>query len=229
MSQGKLFIVSTPIGNLGDMTIRGIETLRAVDIIASEDTRRTGILLKHYGIETGQLSYHDHNKERMTPRVITELKEGKNMAIVSDAGTPGISDPGFYLVRECLRSGIEIVPIPGASSLMAAVVISGLPTDRFCFEGFLPKSGGKLKKRLTELKEEKRTLVFFESPHRIVKILKEMLKMFGDRQAFVGRELTKKFEQTYRHRLSQLIDILERKAPRGELVLVVGGKRENID
>ncbi|RKX21095.1 MAG: 16S rRNA (cytidine(1402)-2'-O)-methyltransferase [Candidatus Zixiibacteriota bacterium] len=222
---GKLFVVATPIGNISDMTLRGVEVLKSVDLIASEDTRHTGVLLKHYDIATPQLSYHDYNKERVTPRIVGQLLDGKDVAVVSDAGTPGISDPGFYLIRECIRNGIEVIPIPGPSSLMAAIVISGLPTDRFCFEGFLPRSPGKMKKRLIELKSDRRTLIFLESARRINKTLVMILEVLGDRDAFVGRELTKKFEQSYRSRVSELIEIFKDKPPKGELVLVVAGKR----
>ncbi|OQX91682.1 MAG: 16S rRNA (cytidine(1402)-2'-O)-methyltransferase [candidate division Zixibacteria bacterium 4484_95] len=204
------------------------EVLKSVDLIASEDTRHTGVLLKHYDIATPQLSYHDYNKERVTPRIVGQLLDGKDVAVVSDAGTPGISDPGFYLIRECIRNGIEVIPIPGPSSLMAAIVISGLPTDRFCFEGFLPRSPGKMKKRLIELKSDRRTLIFLESARRINKTLVMILEVLGDRDAFVGRELTKKFEQSYRSRVSELIEIFKDKPPKGELVLVVAGKREDI-
>ncbi|MCD6162025.1 MAG: 16S rRNA (cytidine(1402)-2'-O)-methyltransferase [candidate division Zixibacteria bacterium] len=225
---GKLYVVSTPIGSLDDMTFRAVNVLKSADIIASEDTRHTSILLKHYDIKTKQMSYHDYNKEKQTPRILSLLLEGQNAAVVSDAGTPGISDPGFYLIRECIRNDIGIIPIPGASSVMAAIVISGLPTDRFCFEGFLPKTKGKLTNRLDELKNDKRTLIFFESPYRITKTLTVMIEVFGDRNAFVGRELTKKFEQAYRHNLSELLDIFEQKTPKGEFVLVVAGNRDNI-
>ncbi len=225
---GKLFVVATPIGNISDMTLRGVEVLKSVDLIASEDTRHTGVLLKHYDIATPQLSYHDYNKERVTPRIVGQLLDGKDVAVVSDAGTPGISDPGFYLIRECIRNGIEVIPIPGPSSLMAAIVISGLPTDRFCFEGFLPRSPGKMKKRLIELKSDRRTLIFLESARRINKTLVMILEVLGDRDAFVGRELTKKFEQSYRSKVSELIEIFKDKPPKGELVLVVAGKREDI-
>lgn len=224
-ANGKLYVVSTPIGNLADITFRAVEVLKTVDIIASEDTRHTGILLKHYGIQTRQIAYHDFNKEKVTPGLIEQLEFGLNMAVVSDAGTPGVSDPGFYLVRECLKNKIEVIPIPGASALLGALVVSGLPTDKFCFEGFLPKSSGKLKKRLNELKTETRTIVIFESPHRIVKILGIMLEIFGDRQAYLGRELTKKFEQHYRQNISSLIAELNQKPPKGELVLIVEGDR----
>lgn len=220
-----MYVVSTPIGNLDDMTYRAGDILKTVDIIASEDTRHTGILLKHYGIQTRQIAYHDFNKEKTTPGLIEQLKSGLNMAVVSDAGTPGVSDPGFYLIRECLRNDIEVIPIPGASALLAALVVSGLPTDKFCFEGFLPKTSGKLKSRLSELKTENRTLVFFESPHRVVKTLGIMLEIFDDRQAYMGRELTKKFEQHYRQDISSLLAELKQKPPKGELVLIVAGNR----
>jgi 16S rRNA (cytidine1402-2'-O)-methyltransferase len=221
---GKLFVVSTPIGNLGDMTFRAIETLKSVSLIASEDTRHTGLLLNHYDISTRQYPYHEHNEKKVTELFISKLKEGSDIALVTDAGTPAISDPGFFLVRECLRNDIEIVPIPGASSILAALVISGLPVDRFCFEGFLPKTSGRLKTRLTELKDDRRTLIFFESPQRIVKTLRAILETIGDRQAFIGRELTKKFEQTYRTNISQLINVFDQATPKGELVLIVRGK-----
>lgn len=225
MNNGTLYIVSTPIGNLADITFRAVDILKSVDLIASEDTRHTGILLQHYGIATKQIAYHDHNKERVTPRLISQLGDGLNIAVVSDAGTPGISDPGFYLVRECLRNDIEVLPVPGASSMLAALVVSGLPTDRFCFEGFLPKSAGRLKSRLIELKSEGRPIIIFESPYRLLKTLAAILNIFGDRQAYVGRELTKKFEQHYRQSLSSLIDEFSKKPPKGELVLIVAGNR----
>jgi 16S rRNA (cytidine1402-2'-O)-methyltransferase len=228
MSPGKLYVISTPIGNLADITFRAIEVLKSVDLVAAEDTRRTSLLLKHYGISVKQVSYHDYNKKRVTPLILEKLKQGENVGVVSDAGTPGISDPGFYLVRECLKQEIEIVPVPGASSLLAGLVISGMPTDRFCFEGFLPRTEGKLKKRLMELKDEKRTLVFFESPPRINKTLKAMIEVFGDRQAFIGRELTKKFEQTYRGSLAGLLDILGGAVPKGELILIIAGNRNDL-
>ena len=224
--KGTLYVVATPIGNLQDVTLRAIDILKTVDLIASEDTRRTVRLLSQYSVQTKQVPYHDHNKERQTPRLLQRLLAGESLAVVSDAGTPGISDPGYYLVRACLAENIEVVSIPGASSMLAALVISGLPTDRFCFEGFLPKAKGKLKKRLVKLADDCRTLVFFESPYRILKTLKAMLETFGDRPAFVGRELTKKFEQTYRDRLHRLVEVFETEKPRGEFVIIIGGKRE---
>lgn len=223
--KGTLYIVSTPIGNLADMTFRAVDILKSVDFIASEDTRHTGMLLQHYGIPTKQIAYHDHNKEKVSPGLINQLEVGLNIAVVSDAGTPGISDPGFYLVRECLRNDIDVVPVPGASSMLAALVVSGVATDRFCFEGFLPRSSGKLKSRLIELKSESRSIIIFESPHRLLKTLAAIWNIFGDRQAYVGRKLTKKFEQHYRQNLSSLINEFSQKPPKGELVLIVAGNR----
>ena len=225
MASGKLHIVATPIGNLADITYRAVEVLRGVDLIASEDTRHTGVLLKHHGIGTRQIPYHDHNKKKITPLLLAELKAGKNIAVVADAGTPGISDPGYYLIRECLSHDIEVISVPGASSLLTGLVISGLPTDRFCFEGFLPRSTGKFRKRLGELRDDSRTLVFFESPHRLGKTLAAMLDIFGDRRAYVGRELTKKFEQSYRGTLADLLNHFKNKAPKGECVLIVAGRQ----
>lgn len=224
MDNGKLYVVATPIGNLGDMTYRAVEILNSVDLIAAEDTRHTGLLLKHYGILTKQMSYHDHNKERVTPSLLEKLKTGLNIAVVSDAGTPGISDPGYYLIRECLRNNIEVLPVPGASSLLAALVVSGLPTDRFSFQGFLPKSRGKLKSSLEELQHESNPMIFFESPHRLQKTLTALLEIMGDRRVFIGRELTKKFEQHYHGRISELLDAFSAKAPKGELVIIIEGK-----
>lgn len=228
-NNGKLYVVSTPIGSLDDMTYRAVKVLQSVDLIASEDTRHTSILLKHYNINTKQISCHDFNKEKQTPRILSLLFDGQNIAIVSDAGTPGIADPGFYLIRECIKNNIDIIPVPGASSVMAAIVVSGLPTDRFSFEGFLPKTKGKLTTKLTNLKNDKRTLIFFESPYRIIKTLTAMIEVFGNRKAFVGRELTKKFEQFYRHNLSELLEIFKQKTPKGEFVIVVSGNRDDLD
>ncbi len=223
MDYGKLYVVATPIGNMADITYRAVEILQSVDLIAAEDTRHTGQLLSRYGIETKQIPYHDHNKEKVTQRLVDQILEGRDLAVVSDAGTPGISDPGFYLVRECLQHEIEVIPIPGASSMLAGLVVSGLPTDRFCFEGFLPRTKGKVKRRLKELTDERRTLVFFESPYRLLKTLHLMHEELGDRQAFVGRELTKKFESHYHGGLSELIEIFSEKTVKGEIVIVVAG------
>jgi 16S rRNA (cytidine1402-2'-O)-methyltransferase len=229
LNNGKLYVVSTPIGNLGDMTFRAVEILKSVELIASEDTRHTGVLLQHYGISTRQTPYHDHNKERVTPGLVETLEGGGNIAVVSDAGTPGISDPGFYLVRACLKAGIEVIPIPGASSMLAALVVSGLPTDRFSFEGFLPKTSGRARNRLAELKGDSRTLIFFESPHRVIKTLNLIKDEMGDRQVFVGRELTKKFEQHYHGSISEVVNSLTGGSVKGEIVIAVSGMKENFD
>jgi 16S rRNA (cytidine1402-2'-O)-methyltransferase len=226
-SAGTLYIVSTPIGNLQDLSARAIEILKTVDLIAAEDTRHTGILLKHYGISTKQFSYHQFNEKRVVQQLIDLLLRGQNIALVSDAGTPGIADAGFLLVRESIKGGIPVIAIPGASSILTAIVISGLPCDRFSFEGFLPKTSGRLSNTLMALREYNRTLIFLESPHRLVKSLAAMLEAFGDREAFVGRELTKKFEQTYRGTLSELLDLFTQSTVKGEIVIIVAGK-ENL-
>jgi 16S rRNA (cytidine1402-2'-O)-methyltransferase len=223
LDNGKLYVVATPIGNMADITYRAIEILKSVDLIASEDTRHTGRLLSHYGIETRQTPYHDHNKEKVTPKFIEQIQSGLDIAVVSDAGTPGISDPGFYLVRECLKKDIEVMPLPGASSMLAALVVSGLPTDRFCFEGFLPRVKGKAKTRLKELSKEKRTMIFFESPYRLFKTLQLIRDELGERQVFIGRELTKKFETHYYGCVSELLEKFGDNNIKGEIVLIVSG------
>ncbi len=220
---GTLYIVSTPIGNLGDISIRAIETLKSVALIASEDTRNSGILLKHFNIPTPQTSYHEHNERQKAPDLVALLKDGKSVALISDAGTPLVSDPGYRLVNLAVSEGIEIIPIPGPSSILAALVASGFPTDRFCFEGYLPKSSGKLKRRLDELAVEPRTMIFFETQFRILKSLPVMLEAFGDREIFVGRELTKKFEEKMRGKISEIIALLENRTIKGEIVIIAPG------
>ena len=221
---GRLYVVSTPIGNLEDITLRALRVLKEVEIIAAEDTRRARQLLAHYQIKGPILtSYHDHNKERKTPILVRQMLSGHSVAVVSDAGTPGISDPAYFLVNHALKSQIPVVPIPGASALMAALVVSGLPTDRFVFEGFLPAKRSKRKKRLQELKEETRTVVLFESPHRLLPSLKDTQQILGDREVCLCRELTKRFEETLRGRLSQIIEQLQGEKCRGEFVLVIRG------
>ena len=224
---GVLFVVSTPIGNLEDITLRALRILKEADLIAAEDTRKTGILLKHYQIKTKTTSYHDFNKEKKTPYLLKELKSGKDVAIVSDAGTPGISDPCYYLVREAIKEEIRIIPIPGSSALLSALVVSGLPTDRFVFEGFLPSKKTKRIKRLKELSSEKRTLIFFESPYRLIKTLKDLNEVFGERRIVVARELTKKFEEIIRGKISDVESHFERKKVKGEMVIIVQGKVES--
>lgn len=222
-SHGTLYIVSTPIGNLQDISSRAIEILKSVDLIAAEDTRHTAILLKHYGIATKQFPYHQYNEKRVTANLIEQLAGGKNIAIVSDAGTPGIADAGFWLVREAIKNNIQVVAIPGASSILTALVISGLPCDKFIFEGFLPKTSGRLETALKALREINRTMVFLESPRRITRALTAMHEIFGDRQAFVGRELTKKFEQAYRGTLSEILAQFTEHPAKGEIVVIVAG------
>lgn len=225
--KGVLYVVSTPIGNLEDITLRALRVLKEVDLVAAEDTRKTGILLKHYQIKNKLTSYHDYNKEKKTPFLIRELESGKHLAVVSDAGTPGISDPCYYLVREAIKEEIRIVPIPGCSALLSALVVSGLPTDRFIFEGFLPPKKTRRIRKLNELKSEKRTLIFFESPYRIRKTLKNLNEVFGERRIVVARELTKKFEEIRRGKITEVLNYFEMKKVKGEMVIVVQGKVES--
>jgi 16S rRNA (cytidine1402-2'-O)-methyltransferase len=219
---GTLYIVSTPIGNLSDITFRAVHILKEVDLIAAEDTRLTSILLRHYEISTKTISFHSYNQNRQTPLVLNLLKEGKTIAIVSDAGTPGISDPAYMLVRAAIESDIRIVPIPGPSAFLATLVVSGLPANRFVFEGFLPLKKGR-KTKIEQLTVEPRTLVFYESPHRIVRTVNELFNAWGDRQCVMGREITKKFEEFFRGPFSALANRLENNKPKGEIVLIVAG------
>lgn len=220
-----LYLVATPIGNLGDISIRAIETLLSVDLILAEDTRTTGNLLKKYEIPTPQRSYHIHNEHQILDDIIRNLAAGQRMALVSDAGSPGISDPGFLLVRECIKNEIEVFSIPGATALISALQVSGLPTDRFVFEGFLPVKKGR-NTRLQELVEEKRTMVFYESPHKILKTLQDFSEVFGpDRNAFIARELTKLYEEKLRGTLTELIEHFSTIKPKGEFVICIEGKK----
>ncbi|TET24945.1 MAG: 16S rRNA (cytidine(1402)-2'-O)-methyltransferase [Candidatus Cloacimonadota bacterium] len=222
---GILFLVSTPIGNLDDMTKRAVDTLKKSDIIACEDTRRTARLLKRYGIDKPLESYHDHNKEKKTPYFLKLLGKGKMISLVSDSGTPCISDPGFYLVKNTIEKGFRLLPLPGASALLSALIVSGLATDRFVFEGFLPKKKGRRGKRLEQLKEEERTIILFESPFRLLSLLTGLYEIFGDRKASISRELTKMYEETIRGTLSELITHFSNKKPKGEFVIVVEGAK----
>ena len=222
---GQLFLVATPIGNLEDISHRALETLKNVDIIACEDTRRTGILLQHYNIDTPKESYHDHNKERRTPELLSKVESGLNVALVTDAGTPGIQDPGVYLTRRALHHGIQPIAIPGPTAFIIALVLSGFATDRFAFEGFLPTKKGR-KTRLDSLIEESRTLIFYEAPHRVQRTLSQLHEILGDRRAVLARELTKKFETIHRGTITELIDELSKIPPRGEYVMVVEGNHE---
>lgn len=223
MEKGSLFIISTPIGNLEDITFRAVKTLKEVDIIAAEDTRRTRKLLAHYDIHNKIISYHDYNKTRISDKILSLLLLNKNVGLVSDAGTPCISDPGFYLTRKALENDIKIVPIPGPSAILASLVISGLPTDRFIFEGFLPRGKGKKRKRLEELSGEARTLILFESPHRIQDTLKEIHAVFGNRKVVIAREMTKIYEEITRIELQHIEAVGEFKKPKGEITLIVEG------
>ena len=221
--KGTLYLVSTPIGNLKDITLRALETLKNVDLVLVEDTRRARILLNTYDISKPLLSYHDHNKERKTPLLLNKISEGQSVAVVSDAGTPGISDPAFHLVRKAHDASVSVVPIPGATAAISALVVSGLPTDRFVFEGFLPPKKGR-RKRLEVLKEERRTIVLYESPHRLLKTLSDLQEFLGDRPAAACRELTKKFEEVLKDSLSNLLNHFSQRKIQGEFVLVVRGR-----
>lgn len=219
-----LYIVSTPIGNLEDITFRAVRTLKEVDVIAAEDTRHTPILLKKYEIKTPLTSFHSYSSDEKLEKIVDMLKEGKNVALVSDAGTPGISDPAYTLIRRAIDEGVKIVPIPGASSLLTAIVASGLPMDKFLYLGFLPLKKGR-QTLLTSLKEEERTMVVFEAPHRILRTLEDLQKYLGDREVAVCRELTKMYEEIIRGPLTEAIEHFKKKNPKGEFVLVVKGAR----
>jgi 16S rRNA (cytidine1402-2'-O)-methyltransferase len=223
MTHGTLYVVATPIGNLEDITLRALRILREVDLIAAEDTRHTRKLLTHYGISTPLTSYYDQIEAEKAPVLIAQLQAGQNVALVSDAGTPGISDPGYRLVKGAWEAGIPIVPIPGASTLTALLSVGGLPTDKFVFEGFLPAKAGQRQKALERLKEEARTLVFFESPHRLLGMLTDLEHILGDRQIVIGRELTKMFEELRRVPVSQVRQLLHDRELKGEVALLVAG------
>ncbi len=226
MSKPSLFLVPTPIGNLGDITIRGIEVLKQVDTILAEDTRTSGMLLRHYEISKPLQSFHIFNEHKTLTGLIQRMQGGESMALISDAGTPGISDPGFLLVRECLKAGLKIETLPGATALIPALVNSGFPTDRFVFEGFLPHKKGK-QTTLKRLAEEKRTIIVYESPHRLVKTLEQMIEFFGeDRLVSVSRELTKLYEETFTGSLIEVLTHFKNKEVKGEIVLVIDGKKE---
>jgi 16S rRNA (cytidine1402-2'-O)-methyltransferase len=221
-----LYIVPTPIGNLEDITLRAIRILKEVDFILAEDTRKTGLLLRHYGISTKMFSYHLHNEHKTVNSFVDRIVNGEKVAIVTDAGTPSISDPGFLLVREAAKQQIEIITLPGATAFVPALVNSGLPSDRFCFEGFLPQKKGRQTK-LILLKEEERTLIFYESPHRLLKALEEFKTFFGEsRKASVSREISKIYEETIRGTLQEIALYYKNKNIKGEIVIVVEGKKE---
>lgn len=220
----KLYIVPTPIGNLDDITLRAVKVLQEVDFILAEDTRTSSFLLKHLGIEKPLRSHHKFNEHATVGMLAETIASGRNVALVSDAGTPGISDPGFLLVRTCIEHGIEVETLPGATALIPALVQSGFPCDKFCFEGFLPQKKGRMK-RMEELRDEERTIIFYESPFRVVKCLEQMAEVFGaERMVSVSREITKKFEQTVRGTLAETAEYFRAHEPKGEFVIVLSGK-----
>jgi 16S rRNA (cytidine1402-2'-O)-methyltransferase len=218
---GTLSIVATPIGNLDDITLRAVRVLQQTDIILAEDTRHSRHLLSHLGIEKQMVAYHDHNKERMTPTALNWLSEGRSLAQISDAGTPGIADPAFFLVRAAIAAGHSVIPVPGACAAIAALVGSGLPTDRFIFENFLPPKSGKRRTLFSALIDEHRTVIFYESPHRIVRCLEDIEAILGGVQVVIGRELTKIHEEFLRGRARELITHFEQHPPRGEMVVLL--------
>lgn len=220
-----LYIVATPIGNLKDITLRALETLKAADLIACEDTRHTKILTSHYGINKPLVSYYEYNKISRGEYLIKLLKEGKQIALVSDAGTPGISDPGSHIIRQAIENNIPVTFIPGPAAFIDALVLSGFPTDKFIFEGFLPVKPGARRKKLSELSEEKRTIVIYESPHRLLKTLQDILDTLGDIDISCARELTKKFEEIKRGKASEILDYFEKQGVRGEFILVLSGSK----
>ena len=220
---GILYIVSTPIGNLEDITLRALRILKMVDLIAAEDTRHTRRLLTHYEIDTPTTSYFEGNQIQKGEMLVTRLKAGASIALVSDAGTPTISDPGYRLLVQCIEAAIPIIPIPGPSACIAAASVAGLPLHNFVFEGFLSPKSGRRKRQLMDLCEEKRTLIFYESPHRVIPFLKDVLEVLGDRRVTVARELTKKFEEIFRGTVAEAIEKLQETGPRGEFTIVIGG------
>lgn len=224
---GILYLVPTPVGNFEDITMRALRILREADLILAEDTRTSGNLLRHFDIKNAMLSYHKFNEHQTVESVVNRLRGGETVAVVSDAGTPGISDPGFLVAREAIRAGIEVITLPGATAMVPALVSSGLPCDRFCFEGFLPQKKGR-QSRLKALATEPRTMVFYESPHRVVKALAQMIEVFGaERSVSVCREISKIHEESVRGSLAEALEHFQTNEPRGEFVIVVGGYEEN--
>jgi 16S rRNA (cytidine1402-2'-O)-methyltransferase len=220
---GTLYIVATPIGNLDDITLRALRVLKEVDVVAAEDTRHTQVLLNHYGIQTPLTSYHEHNERTKAEDLVKRLLKGQDIALVSDAGTPAISDPGFRLVAQALDAGIRIIPLPGASALTAVLSAAGLPTDRIAFEGFLPAKKKQRRQKLQALRDEARTLVFYEAPHRLAEALDDIHELLGDRKTVLAREVSKVHEEFLRGRISELIRVLQRREIRGEFTVVVSG------
>ena len=223
---GVLYIVATPIGNLEDITLRALRILGSVDLIAAEDTRHTRQLLTHHGLSRPLVSYHDHNEMGQAPRLLSMLQAGKSIALVTDAGTPGIADPAYYLLQTLIPHAIPIVPIPGPTAAMAALTVSGLPMERFVFEGFLPVKSGRRRQRLAALVEETRTVVLYESPHRLLRLLQELVEHMGpERRLVVARELTKRFEEVARGTTATLLALFQTRTVRGEFTLVIGGSQ----
>ena len=223
---GKLFVVPTPVGNLEDMTFRAVRVLKEVDLILAEDTRTSSVLLKHFEIKKPMMSHHKFNEHKTIEGVVARLEAGENIALISDAGTPGISDPGFLVVRECVRHGIEVQCLPGATAFVPALVSSGLPNDRFCFEGFLPQKKGRMT-RLMTLQSEVRTMIFYESPYRLVKTLTQFSEYFGaEREVAVCREISKLHEECVRGTLAEVIEHFKANEPRGEIVVILKGKED---
>ena len=227
IEKGVLYIVSTPIGNLEDITFRAIRILKDSSLIAAEDTRRSKVLLSHYNISTPTISYYEHNRYTRIPKLIDHLIDGENIALITDAGTPGISDPGYRLIRAAINSDCRVESIPGASASLAALVASGLPTDRFIFEGFLPHKKGR-KGKLEKVKDIDATIIFYESPNRLVRTLNDILEYIGDRPIAIGRELSKKFEEIMRGRVSDILSHYNTNKPKGEFVIVIGKDDPNV-
>jgi 16S rRNA (cytidine1402-2'-O)-methyltransferase len=220
-----LYLVATPIGNLGDITLRALETLRTVDLVASEDTRKTGQLLKHFEIQKPQLAFHEHNEARAGERIFDLLRQGQSVAVVTNAGTPGISDPGFTLVRRAAAEGMPVTMIPGPTGLIMALVLSGLPVHSFTFRGFPPRKSGQRRRFLDVDRQSPHTLIFYESPHRLVAFLADAVAVYGDRPAAIANDLTKRFERVDRGTLTSLLAALEQETLRGEYVVIIGGAR----
>ncbi|BCU14325.1 16S rRNA (cytidine(1402)-2'-O)-methyltransferase [Microcystis aeruginosa] len=225
---GKLYVVGTPIGNLDDLTFRSLATLQKVTLIAAEDTRHTGKLLQHFDILTPQISYHEHNRLSRLDELLNILSQGQDIALVTDAGMPGISDPGYELIKACIEAKIEVVPIPGVTAVITALAVSGLPTERFCFEGFLPGKEKLRQEQLESLKTETRTMVFYEAPHKLIKTLEDLRATFGStRKIVLGRELTKLYEEIWRGTIAEAINLYqENKTPKGEFTIVVMGNNQ---
>ena len=227
-SFGKLFVVGTPIGNLADITYRAVDTLNSVDFIFAEDTRVSKKLLNHYNIDKKIYSYHDHSKDSEVEKLTNLLESGNDVALISDAGTPTVSDPGYRLIRECVKKGVDIVPIPGPSAVTAALSVAGLPSDSFTFVGFLPQKKGRIKK-IEQLSEINNTIILFESPHRLQKTLNQLFEILGNRQVAIGRELTKLYEEIIRGNLKDVIQEFSKKSVKGEIVIMIGKNDDRIN